>query len=75
MLRSVSATGLDGPVCFIANVKEVNKYFTEQKLVHKYGFPEGSAVFMNESDYMDDVTWENVVAALASGIRIIPVSL
>ena len=51
------------------------KIFTAQKLVQKYGLPEGSAVFMNESGYMDDVTWEKVVAILAPGIQKMPVSL
>ena len=46
-----------------------------QKLVQKYGLPEGSDVFINESIYTDDVTWEKVVAVLAPGIRKMPVTL
>ena len=75
MLRSGSAAGSYGTVCFIENGKEVNKYFTAQKLVQKYGLPEVSAVFINEICYIDDVTWEKVVAVIAPGIRKIPMSL
>ena len=60
---------------FIANGKEVKTYFMAQKLVQKYGLPEGSDVFINESIYTDDVTWEKVVAVLAPGIRKMPVTL
>ena len=48
MFRSGSAAGLDGLVCFIAYGKEVNKYFTPQKLVEKYGLSEGLSIFMND---------------------------
>ena len=56
MLWSGSATGLDGPVFFIVNGKEVKKYFTLHKIVEKYGLPERSSLFMNDSGYMDDET-------------------
>ena len=54
---------------FISNDNEADKSFTTQKLVHKYGLPEVSAVFMNESGYMDDVTREKVVAVLVPSIQ------
>ena len=53
----------------------MKKYITAQKLVYKYGLPEGLAVFMNENGCMDDVTWEKVVAVLVPDIRKMPVSL
>ena len=39
-----------------SNGKEVKKYFTPHKLVEKYGLPERSSLFMNDSGYMDDET-------------------
>ena len=54
----------DGPDCFIEIFKEVKKNKT-QKLVTKYGLPQRSDAFMNESGCMDYVTWEKVVAVLA----------
>ena len=67
MIISGSDVGSYGKACFIENSKEVKKYFTAQKIVQKYGLPEGSYVFMNVSGYMDDVTREKDVAVLAPG--------
>ena len=66
---------MDGPVCFIANGKEVKKYFTLHKIVEKYGLPERSSVYMNDSDYMEYEALTKVVAVLALGIRKITMSL
>ena len=75
MIISGSDVGSYGKACFIENSKEVKKYFTAQKIVQKYGLPEGLDLFMNESIYMDDVTWEKTVAVLAPSIQKMPVSL
>ena len=75
MLWSGSATGLDGPIFFIVNGKEVKKYFTPQNIVETYSFPEVLSAFMNDSGYMDDETWTKVVAVLVPVIQKMPFNL
>ena len=72
-VRCGSATGSNGPVVFIANGKNVNRTFSQYRLRHVYGLPEGSIVLCNKTAYMDDETWIKTVQAMAPGIRAMPV--
>ena len=59
---------------FLAKGTKVHPRIRGNKLVTRYGFPEGSCVIPNKATYMDDETWAKVVKVVAPGIRKMKVS-
>ena len=60
---------MNGPVIFLVKGERFHHRLRGNKLVTKYGFPEGSCVIPNKAAYMDDNTWTKVVEVVAPGIR------
>ena len=54
---------------FLEKGKKVQPRLRGNKLVTKYGLPEGYCVIPNKAAYMDDETWAKVVKVVAPGIR------
>ena len=69
VLRVESASGVNGPVIFLAKGTKVHPRLRGNNLVTKYGQPEGSCVIPNKAAYMDDETWAKVVKVVDPGIR------
>ena len=75
-VRIGSAGGSNGPVIFIAvgtkGAESVSKMYRNKRLQRIYGLPPGSSVVCNESAYMDDATWLQIVKIIAPAIREMP---
>ena len=56
VLRVGSAAGVNGPVIFLAKGTKVHPRLIGNKLLTKYGFPEGYCVIKNKASYMDEET-------------------
>ena len=56
VLRVESSAGVNSTVIFLENGTKVHHRLRENKLVTKYGLPEGSCVIPNKAAYMDAKT-------------------
>ena len=68
-LRVGSATGVNGPMLFLAEGTKERPRLRGNNLVTKYGLPEGSCVIPNKAAYMDNENWAKVVKVVAPGNR------
>ena len=73
-LQFGSASGVNGPVIFLAKRKKVHPRLKGTNLVTRYVLPEVSCVIPNKAAYMDDETWAKLVKMVAPGIRKMKVS-
>ena len=60
---------MNGTVLFLVKGTKVQPMMRGNKLVIKYGFPEGYCVIPNKAAYMNEQTWDKVVKVVAPGIR------